>query len=94
MNSQEELMLCLWQLAEALAPNCVRRLSIVRDGDAPSVFCAACDLSDAVSETSEIIQQQARIERAFKIRRERLPRSLDAEKSVPRRRSSGLRPVR
>jgi len=72
MNSQEELTLSLWQLTEALAPNRVRRLSIVRDGDAPSVFCAACDLSDAVSETSEIIQQ-ARIERAFKIRRERLP---------------------
>jgi hypothetical protein len=65
MNSQEELIGCLWQLTEALAPNCVRRRSIVRDGDAPSVFCA-------VSETSEIIQQ-ARIERAFKIRRERLP---------------------
>jgi hypothetical protein len=40
MNSQEELIGCLWQLTEALAPNCVRRLSIVRDGDAPSVFCA------------------------------------------------------
>ena len=57
MNSQEELMLCLWQLTEALAPNCVRRLSIVRDRDEPSVFCAASDLSDEVSETSEIIQQ-------------------------------------
>jgi hypothetical protein len=40
MNSQEELIGCLWLLTEALAPNCVRRLSIVRDGDAPSVFCA------------------------------------------------------
>jgi hypothetical protein len=29
----------------------------VRDGDAPSVFCAGSDLSDAVSETSAIIQQ-------------------------------------
>jgi hypothetical protein len=72
MNSQEELMGCLWQLTEALAPNCVRRLSIVRDGDAPSVFCAVSDLSDAMSERSEIIQQ-ARIERAFKIRRDRIP---------------------
>jgi hypothetical protein len=73
MNSQEELIGCLWRLTEALAPNSVRRLSIVRDGDARrSVFCAVSDLSDAVSETSEIIQQ-ARIERAFKIRRERLP---------------------
>jgi hypothetical protein len=72
MNSQEELMRCLWLLTEALAPNCGRRLSIVRDGDAPSVFCAVSDLSDAMSETSEIIQQ-ARNERAFKIRRERLP---------------------
>jgi hypothetical protein len=30
MNSQEELIGCLWQLTEALAPNCVRRLSIAR----------------------------------------------------------------
>ena len=52
MNSQEELMGCLWQLTQALAPNCVRRLSIVRDGDAPSVFCAVSDLSNAMSETS------------------------------------------
>jgi hypothetical protein len=51
MNSQEELIGCLWQLTEALAPNRVRRLSIVRDGDAPSAFCAVSDLSDAVSET-------------------------------------------
>jgi hypothetical protein len=54
MNSQEELMGCLWQLTEALAQNCVRRLSIVRDDDAPSAFCAVSDLSDAMSETSEI----------------------------------------
>jgi len=31
MNSQEELTLSLWQLTEALAPNRVRRLSIVLD---------------------------------------------------------------
>lgn len=72
MNSQEELLGCLWQLTEALAPNCVCRLSIVRDGDAPSVFCAVSDLSDAMSETSEIIQQ-ARIERAFKAFWDRIP---------------------
>ena len=65
MDSQDELIGCLWQLTEALAPNCVRRLSIVRDGDAPSVFRAVSDLPDAVSETSEIIQQ-ARIERRSK----------------------------
>jgi hypothetical protein len=65
MDSQDELIGCLWQLTEALAPNCVRRLSIVRDGDALSVFRAVSDLPDAVSETSEIIQQ-ARIERRSK----------------------------
>jgi hypothetical protein len=37
MNSQEEFMGCLWQLTEALAPNRVCRLSIVRDGDADVV---------------------------------------------------------
>jgi hypothetical protein len=37
MNSQEELIGCLWLLTQALAPNCVRRLSIVRDGDADVV---------------------------------------------------------
>ena len=35
MNSQEELAGCLRQLMEALEPNHVRRLSIVRDGDKP-----------------------------------------------------------
>jgi hypothetical protein len=68
MNSQEELMGCLWQLTKALAPDCVRRLSIVRNGYAPSVFCAISDLSDTVPETSEIIQQ-APIERTFKVLR-------------------------
>jgi len=33
MNSQEELVGCLWQLMEALAPKGVRRPSIVRDGE-------------------------------------------------------------
>jgi hypothetical protein len=41
MNSQEELIGWLWQLTEALAPSCVRRPSIVRNGDS--------DLSDAAS---------------------------------------------
>lgn len=72
MNSQEELMLCLWQLTEALAPNCVRRLPIVRDGDAPSVFCAVSDLSDAVSEISEITRLESSgrsksVENAFRL---------------------------
>jgi hypothetical protein len=41
MNSQEELIGCLWQLTEALAPNGAPRPSTVRDGDVPSPFCPA-----------------------------------------------------
>ena len=40
MNSQEELVGCLWLLTVALTPNKARQLSLVRDGDAPSFVCA------------------------------------------------------
>lgn len=45
MNSQEELVDCLWRLTEALALNRARRLSVVRDGDMPSIFCAEGSLA-------------------------------------------------
>jgi hypothetical protein len=45
MNSQEELVGCLWLLTVALTPNKARQLSLVRDGDAPSFVCAEGSLA-------------------------------------------------
>jgi hypothetical protein len=45
MNSQEELVGCLWLLTVALTPNKARQLSLVRDGDAPSFVCAGGSLA-------------------------------------------------
>jgi hypothetical protein len=56
MNSQEELMGCLWQLTEALAPNRVRRLSIVRDGDADFVERERCEPRRARARASRAVK--------------------------------------
>jgi hypothetical protein len=61
MNSQEELMGCLWQLTEVSRQTVYVGFQIVRDGDAPSVFCAVSDLPDMASERSEIHPAGSRV---------------------------------